>query len=250
MNEFESYLYGLLITDGNLSLSTRNRGKVQLEVSIKDKDIIEKLYNNIPNSSIIQRERDTNFSNNYHSIIWYNSRLEFRTQLINWGFPIENKTLTANVPKVEYSEKDFWRGVIDGDGSLGYINDGSPFISLVTKSEFLKEAYLLFLFNNFQIRKNINRNVRDEAFNIILKNEDALNASKLLYENNTISINRKYESFETIQQWVRTKEKHSRRAWTIEEDNYILSHSLKENSNYLNRSESSVKNRLYRLKSK
>lgn len=40
MNSIESYIYGLLVTDGNLSLSTRNRGRVILEISEKDEDII------------------------------------------------------------------------------------------------------------------------------------------------------------------------------------------------------------------
>ena len=50
MNSIESYIYGLLITDGNLSLSTRNRGRVILEISEKDEDIIDKLLTLIPNS--------------------------------------------------------------------------------------------------------------------------------------------------------------------------------------------------------
>ena len=35
----KSYVFGLLVTDGNLTLLERNRGRVQLEVNEKDKDI-------------------------------------------------------------------------------------------------------------------------------------------------------------------------------------------------------------------
>lgn len=59
MNENESYIFGLLITDGNLSLNTRNRGKVTLEINKRDEDIIEKLFNLIPNSKIHERVRNT-----------------------------------------------------------------------------------------------------------------------------------------------------------------------------------------------
>ena len=65
MNKLESYVYGLLITDGSLNLSTRNRGKVTLEVNNKDSDIVEKLYKVIPNSSVRERTRTTNFSKNF-----------------------------------------------------------------------------------------------------------------------------------------------------------------------------------------
>lgn len=68
-------------------LSTRNRGKVILEVNNKDADIIEKLYSEIPNSSIRERIRNTNFKVGYHSKIFSNTRLEFRQRLISQGFP-------------------------------------------------------------------------------------------------------------------------------------------------------------------
>ena len=35
------------------------------------------------------------------------------------GFPIENKTINARPPICKYDINAFWRGVIDGDGSLG-----------------------------------------------------------------------------------------------------------------------------------
>lgn len=57
MDNNESYIYGLLITDGCLSLESRNRGRISLEVNIRDKDIIDKLYNVIPNSKILTRSR-------------------------------------------------------------------------------------------------------------------------------------------------------------------------------------------------
>ena len=196
MNEVDSYIYGLLITDGNLNLRTRNRGKVTLEVSIKDSDIVEKLYSVIPGSNPIrERTRTTNFSESYVSKIFSNTKLEFRQKLINQGFPIKNKTLYANTPKVPYKKYDFWRGVIDGDGSLGFTGEGIPFVSLVTKSEILKDEYLKFLNEEFGIVKNIHRNKRDNVYNIYLSGEKAIKLAKLLYLNtkNNLYLNRKYD---------------------------------------------------------
>ena len=42
MNENESYIFGLLMTDGCLELRDRNRGKISLEISYKLK--YQKLY--------------------------------------------------------------------------------------------------------------------------------------------------------------------------------------------------------------
>jgi hypothetical protein len=43
---FNSYLIGLLQTDGNVYETTRNRGRITLELSEKDCDIIEKINKN------------------------------------------------------------------------------------------------------------------------------------------------------------------------------------------------------------
>lgn len=167
MNKLESYIYGLLITDGSLNLSTRNRGKVTLEVNNKDSDIVEKLYKVIPNSSIRERTRTTNFSKNFVTTkIFSNCRLEFRTWLIDNGFPTKDKTINANIPNSSYEKYDFWRGVIDGDGSLGITSKGRKFISLTTKSEILKEEYLKFLQEELGVIKSINKNKRDNIYNI------------------------------------------------------------------------------------
>jgi hypothetical protein len=44
MNKEFSYFYGLVLTDGTITTSTRNRGKIQIELSIRDRNIYQKLY--------------------------------------------------------------------------------------------------------------------------------------------------------------------------------------------------------------
>ena len=246
----KSYIFGLLITDGHLELMEGNRGRVQLEVNEKDKDICEKLFHLIPNSHLSSRERDTNFKNNYRSCIFRNNQLAFRQELIDFGFPIENKTLVASIPSQDYSIPDFWRGVIDGDGSIGFTAKGIPFLSLVTKSENLKQEYCKFHLDNFGIEKKINRNTRDNVYNITVFSEDALAISKALYESAPIYLDRKYNSYLEIQKWVRTTKKLTRKKfWTPEEDEYVLTHTIEESVTHLDRTKSSVKNRKYRLES-
>lgn len=199
MDKNESYIFGLLITDGNLYLTTRNRGKVTLEVNEKDFDIVEKLFNEIPGSKIHSRTRNTNFSKNYTTSIFTNNKKEFRDYLINNGFPIKNKTDLASTPKSNFDESNFWRGVIDGDGSIGITSKGLPFISLVTKSENLKESYLKFLKENFNINKNINRNKRDNVYNIMVSGPKSIPIIKFLYiDNPGIYLNRKYNKAKEI----------------------------------------------------
>lgn len=196
MTEKESYIYGLLITDGSIYLTTRNRGKVVLEISKRDEDIVDKLINEIPNSTKRERTRSTNFSKEYSSVSFNNHRLEFRTWLFECGYPKEDKTNNASIPSVDFSETDFWRGVIDGDGSLGITSKNIPFVSLVTKSESLKNEYLDFIEKKLGIVKRINRNKRDKVYNICVTRDSATKLAKLLYEDcNGFCLKRKYSKF-------------------------------------------------------
>lgn len=205
MNEIQSYIYGLLVTDGTLYLTTRNKGRIILEIQYQDKDIVEKLCKVIPDSRISERTRNTNFKKKYHSISFCNYRLEFREWLIDCGFPQENKTINACPPVCSYDEKGFWRGVIDGDGSLGFASAGFPFISFVTKSEQLKQAYCDFLFENFNIKKNVHRNKRDNVYNLLVYREDAVRLANFLYcgLSHDMYLNRKYDKAVKISKWKR-----------------------------------------------
>ena len=199
MDENESYIFGLLITDGNLYLTTRNRGRVVLEVSIKDKDIVHKLYETIPHSSIHQRKRNTNFKNDYATISFWNHQWGFRQKLIDAGFPTQNKTMMASPPLINYNKYHFWRGVIDGDGSLGVTSQNIPFVSLTTKSEALKDAYITFIQEEIGVNINAHRNQRDNIYNIMLTRSNALKLTNLLYRvHNGLSIQRKQDKAEYL----------------------------------------------------
>ena len=250
MNETDSYIFGLLLADGNMYLNTRNRGRISIEVSIRDEDIIEKLAKEIPSVTIKRRIRNSNFLKNYTSICLTNYQILFRENLIQCGFPVKDKTKSCCAPTVEYSKRGFWRGVIDGDGSLGLSING-PFISLVTASEQLKEDYLSFLNEEFGIIKSVNRNARDGVYNIMVGREDAIKLAKYLYTNSKLHIDRKYKSYLSMLDWVRTTKKSDNQhvRWNLKEDEYILSHTTKESVLCLKRTEKSVLMRLWRLNS-
>ena len=252
MDKDESYIYGLLLADGSMGLLERNRGRVQLEVNIKDKDIAVKLFNHIPNSRISERTRNTNFKNEYHTCIFSNHHKWFRDWLIACGFPVTNKTFDANVPSVEFDEKSFWRGFLDGDGSLGFTKEQVPFVSIVTDSEAIKQAYLNFLYRNYAILKNASRNARDNAYNLVVLNEAAVQLAKDLYLDNDsdLYLKRKKEKAIELQKWVRIKSMNTKYPWTHELDRIILSaSSLKEASKLTHKTIESITKRLSLLKS-
>ena len=60
-----AYFYGFALTDGNLYESSKNRGRLTIEISSQDCDLLKsftKIFN--VKSSYSERLRKTNFSNN------------------------------------------------------------------------------------------------------------------------------------------------------------------------------------------
>lgn len=197
-----SYIYGLFITDGWIGKRDGTPISINLEVSIKDKDIVEKLHEIIPCSSIIYRKRDTNFKKGAESVIFGYYRQDLCLKLIKMGFPFEDKTNLARPPIVPYDRNCFWRGVIDGDGSLG-IKESSkkPFLSLATKSELLRDSFCDFLHDINHKNYNPNRNKRDNIYNIGCNGASAKKVIEELFysiQDDDIYLDRKYQKMKEI----------------------------------------------------
>lgn len=109
--------------------------------------------------------------------------------------------------KMNKLESDYWRGIIDGDGSLGFTKNGIPYISLVTCSEILSNQYIIFLEQIIGYKKITTKNKRDSAYNIMVTNENAQKVIKRLYYKDCLSINRKYNMAIDIINWIRPTEK-------------------------------------------
>lgn len=248
IDENLSYIYGLFLADGNINIQ-KHKGKARIELQKNDEKLLYKLASIIGHGNVSYRIRDTNFKDNYESAIYSNCKLDFCNSLIKIGFPLQNKSFTAAPPTEEYSKRDFWRGVIDGDGSIGYTKANEPFISLITNSLFLKNSFIRYLKVNLGIVKIINRNKRDKSFNITVKNEEAIKLFNLIYSlNDELFLERKYISGSTFVNWERERAKKNRQAWTTYEDNLIQKYDLEYCCKELNRTKSAIKNRLFRLK--
>ena len=245
-----SYLFGLFGTDGNIKRSKDDAHIYDLTLELVDKDIIEKIYNVLPNCSLSERHRDTNFKKDHHSYILYCHNKEFIRWCEKNGFPLKDKT-NIFAPPLEYIESDFWRGVIDGDGSIGVKKaDGQPFISLTTKSESLKEAYCDYIYKLTSFRPRCNRNIRDGIYNITLHGEKALIISKALYENADIFLDRKYQNYLINSTWTKKNMKGIiKKKWSeIEEQDLMNMTDIDFHNKYPERTLIAIRNKRQKLK--
>lgn len=250
-NPFYAYLFGFIQTDGHLYKNTRNRGRLSIEVNKKDEDILWAFKSLIPfNSSITERVRETNFSNNYTSVIWRVYDKRFRDYLESWGLVSGCKSELIKPPSCSFSKLDYFRGLIDGDGSLGLTSKGFPFLSLVTSSSHIVVEYLELINQITGKVKTSNRNKRDSIYNIVVYKEDAQILARNLYYDGCLCLTRKLIKANQVLSWSRPTDMKwvkNRKLWTPEEDQFITNHSVECSMKVLDRSRNSIELRLWRL---
>ncbi|MET9097469.1 hypothetical protein [Streptomyces antibioticus] len=104
-----------------------------MEINVRDVDLLRAFHRLTPyNSSITERIRSTNFAERSHTAVWTLCSLEARTTINRLGLPYGRKSMTVSPPECAFSRRDYLRGVVDADGSVGHTGQGWPFVSLTT----------------------------------------------------------------------------------------------------------------------
>lgn len=251
----DAYLLGLLQTDGTNYAGTGRKGRISLELSVRDELILQAIRRCVPYpSTITYRTRATNFASSSSTAVWNLCALEARLALIAAGLPVGRKSREISPPKAPFAVADYVRGLVDGDGSLGRTSRGWPFISFVTASEQLAQFYVRTLLDVTGARRNPARNRRDDIFNILVTNDPAVAWARwLYYADNVMAIPRKLGAAQAMLDWERPAEMRARprcghRRWTSDEDRLVASLSIKEAAAALQRTEQSVNLRRWRLR--
>lgn len=209
--EEKYYIIGLFQGDANHSENTRNRGKVQLEISLKDADLVYKLetiLSKIVKVYISSRERKVIFKTGqkylHTSITLSIYDLNFR-KAIKPYVPAGSKCNIINAPDdmPKNMFRHYLRGLYDADGSLGITSQNIPYISMCAKSENIKHFICAHMLDTLGIEKKINRNKRDDIYNIMLTKEFSQQYSEILYKDSTIYLDRKYKKYLEVQSWER-----------------------------------------------
>ena len=74
---------------------------------------------------------------------------------------------------------------------------------MCAKSENIKQFICTHMFDTLGIEKKINRNKRDDIYNIMLTKELSQQYSEILYKDSTIYLDRKYKKYLEVQNWER-----------------------------------------------
>jgi len=170
------YWIGFLYADGHIIGS---RGySIELALKKEDKGHIEKFKKFLKCSNPI-RENKNNFRIRIGSQkLWQ--------KLKDLGFD-NNKSFTAKPHELLKNSRDFWRGIIDGDGGV-HVKYNS--ITLCGTLETIKE-FIEFCKSNKQPSKASGK----ELYQVHFYGKDAIKIADLLYKDSEIYLDRKYEKY-------------------------------------------------------
>ncbi|MFC9927105.1 LAGLIDADG family homing endonuclease [Streptomyces sp. NPDC127190] len=248
-----AYMFGFLQADGHLQPGAGQKGRLSVELGARDVDLLRKFQQLTPyNSSITERTRSTNFAKSHTSATWTLCSLEARTRLNELGLPYGRKSKTIAPPNTDCSRRDYLRGLIDADGSVGFTSKGVPFVSLTTASSAIAFWVRDYSKGVTGAERSLKRNARDGIYNILYTMEAAQRLAADLYYPGCLSLDRKRASADSLSAWTRPAEmraEHTRRRWTETEDRILLKlNSPMAAADALGRTLQSCNLRLWRLR--
>ncbi|MFJ2438760.1 LAGLIDADG family homing endonuclease [Streptomyces anulatus] len=250
---YYAYMFGFLQADGHLAQGAGRKGRLTVEISVRDIAVLHEFQRLTPyNSSITERVRATNFSQEHHSATWTLCDQEARARINGLGLPYGRKSQKITPPRVEFSRRDYLRGVIDADGSVGHTGQGLPFISLTTASAAVGAYLCRYAKTVTGAARQIRRNARDGIFNVVYTKEAAVQLAEHLYYPGCLSLARKRTSAASLASWRRPADMSVRppgRRWKAWEDRALLAHDdAGAAAAELGRSQASCSVRMWRLK--
>lgn len=247
-----AYMFGFLQMDAHLHQGVGQKGRLTLEINARDIEILREFQNLTPyNSTISRRTRATNFAESYTSAVWRLCSVEARTRINQLGLPYGRKSTTIRPPQGEFSRRDYLRGIVDADGSVGYTGQGLPFVALTTASTAIASYFTRCALQVTGAERLPHRNARDGIYNILYTKEAAQLLAADLYFPGCLSLERKRTQADSLATWVRPAgmKVSPKRRWQEREDRVLLEHSSPTTAaEELGRTVASCHLRLWRLR--
>lgn len=168
---------------------------------------------------------------------------------LNLAFLLDPSRVARFPPVDDISAPDYVRGLVDGDGSVGFTDRGYPFVSFVSASESLARYFEQTVLEVAEVTRHSNPNTRDGVYNVMVCNEPAVRLSNWLYYPQALALNRKAEAAAEVSRWTPPSSRFgvTRKAWTPEQDAIVLAHSNPVAAELLSRTVQSVNLRRWRL---
>lgn len=201
--EEKAYILGFMCADGHIE-----RDRLNITVSIKDKDILEKIRCAMHSNHPIKEVHRTNpyKKTNRETLTLVElmiGSVELVKPLFNMGLTT-NKTYTLNGDILKYIPKylirDFLRGYFDGDGNVSFgrrYDSGYKYnINICGNEDFLLKSFQVYFPSSNKLYKDL---YSKQCYVWKISQRDKVRDFMCyLYYNSSISLQRKYNEFRKI----------------------------------------------------
>ena len=197
VNEESAYWMGILMTDGNVCHKKDKRGRITghvISLSLQEDDLAHlKAFQKFIGSSHTLHHRinlKTIVPSKSYELSF--SSIRMASSLARFGF-VSNKSRIAKVKLLE-DNRDFWRGTVDGDGTISIDSLGRPWMKLIGSFEMILQ-FKEFLERNLDMKMP---QVYNEIYDggsidrIVISCNTCIRVLKLLYDNSSVYLERKF----------------------------------------------------------
>ena len=184
------YWIGFILADGHIKSGPSPALTIALQK--RDGDHLKKLAKFLGSSRIPKLYPNRNM--NTTAFHFYEGDPDIIEDLRENGIT-PKKSLTAKVPEHLQSSKDFWRGVIDGDGSIGETTLKRPRIRLVGTRD-VCESFREFCKSIAPTRATVRPH--SNIFTFELVGTSSLIVMNQLYNNSPIHLDRKFDTYNDL----------------------------------------------------
>lgn len=184
------YWIGFLYADGHI----RKQGSeysIEVEIELKDANHLSKL-----SKFLGSKKEPKQYSNNSVTIKYYSNIIQNRLRQLGLN---NDKSYTAKPHELLKDSKDFWRGVIDGDGGLYHHLSGkdttTPHIFLCGTLETIFD-FIIFCNKQLNIKDKYPTQCKGvNHYRVSYYGQDAKNIATYLYKDSSIYLERKYQTY-------------------------------------------------------
>ena len=194
INENSAYWVGFLMADGCIG---KNGTRISLRLASKDKKHIYKFRKFLNGGQQVRKILPAKcFKNSMStgSYVYEVSSKNLCNDLARFGV-LPRKSFTAEVIGLEYN-RDFWRGCIDGDGSIGFVKSKTAKSGILPVICFCGGIQIVSQFRKFctticpEISAKINKH--KNIYTINIGGKRAKTIVRILYKNSNTFLDRKY----------------------------------------------------------
>ena len=211
-SEEKAYILGMLASDGTITdIPDCGNYTIKLVLQNKDRNILEKIKNALNTQTQIKEFESTTklpqgalCTSKFCSLTIHGKQLVRDIEKLGVT-PAKSKTLLINYALIPQEfKKDFWRGLIDGDGSFGIYGKKQILSLTITTSLAMSEATkneILKIFPSMKINYYHAIGCDENTMRLMITaQDDVYKFLSYVYENSQIFLDRKYQDFLKIKE--------------------------------------------------